>query len=91
MGCLSSTRVAEIQAQIVMLNINLTAINTAINNGSLHIDTYSLDTGEGKQMIKYKSFESLFSARDLIQSQIDRLNRKLRGQGLVNVNVRRLG
>lgn len=89
MGCLSSTRIAEIQAEIDTLKLNLTAINTAITNGSLHIESYTLDTGEARQTIKYKSLNELMSARDLIQSQINRLNGILRGTGLMNYNVRR--
>jgi hypothetical protein len=89
MGCLDSTRVAEIQATITVLTANLTAINAAITSGTLHVKSYTLDTGEARQMTTYRSLEDLFKTRDLIRSQIDTLNRKLRGQGLVNLNVRR--
>ena len=91
MGCLDSTRIAEIQTQLVSLKANLAAIDTAISDGTLHITSYTFDSGEARQRTEYKSLDELFKTRDLIQSQIDRLNRILRGQGVVNLNLRRHG
>lgn len=91
MSCLSTTRRAELEAERDTLIAQLTVLNTAITSAMTtgHIQSYSLDTGEGKQTTKYRSIDEMFKARDLIQSQIDTINRKLRGTGLVNINLRR--
>lgn len=53
------------------------------------IDSYSLDTGEGKQAAKKKSTQSLLEAIDILERQIQQLVNRLRGLGVVKMNVRR--
>ena len=89
MGCLTTTQISEKQAELIILEANLDAINTAITNGSLHIESYTLDTGEARQTVKYKSLTELLTARELTQSQANRLRNILRGTGLMNLNLRR--
>lgn len=89
MGCLSTTQIAEYQAQLTTLTENLTAINAAIFGGTLNVKMYTFDSGEGKQSVTYQKITELFEVRDLIQSQIKRINHILRGTGLVNLNLRR--
>lgn len=89
MGCLTTTQISKKQAELVILEANLDAINTAITNGTLHIESYTLDTGEARQTVKYKSLVELLKARELTQSQVNRLRNILRGTGLMNLNLRR--
>jgi hypothetical protein len=91
MSCLTETRRAQLQAQLDKLNIALDAIDEAIANNSLviHVESASLDTGEGKQAMKYRSMDDLINTREKIQSQVDRLINLLNGTGLVNFNLRR--
>lgn len=91
MSCLSTERRAQYQAQLTALTAYLDALDTAITNGVLHIEAASLDTGEGKQTMKYRSMGSMIKDRELIQSQVDRLINILNGTGLVNANLRRKG
>lgn len=89
MGCLTTTQISKKQAELAILEANLDAINAAITNGILHIESYTLDTGEARQTVKYKSLSELLKSRDLIQSQVNRLRNILRGTGLMNLNLRR--
>lgn len=89
MSCLSSTRITELQAQLVRLDAQYTALSTAITNGTTHVENYTLDTGEARQMVKYRNFKEMYDVQDRLWSEIERINRILRGTGLMNLNVRR--
>jgi hypothetical protein len=89
MGCLTTTQISEKQAELAILESSLDAINTAITSGTLYVESYTLDTGEARQTMKYKSLSELLKARELIQSQVNRLRNILRGTGLMNLNLRR--
>lgn len=91
MTCLSVDRQAQYQAELEQKQTQMTALNTAIASGVLHIEMISFDSGEGKQVTKYRSAKALIEAQELLQSQIDRLINILGGTGLVNLNLRRKG
>ena len=89
MGCLSTTRIQEITDQTNRLIAQYNALQKAISNGTLHVESYTLDTGEARQTMKYKSFKEMFDIQDRLYSQIERNRRILRGTGLMNLNLRR--
>ena len=89
MGCLSTTRITEITDQTNRLIAQYNALQTAITNGTLHVESYTLDTGEARQTMKYKSFKEMFDLQTLLYSQIERNRRILRGTGVMNLNLRR--
>jgi len=90
MGCLSNTRQAEIAAEITTLTTRLTALNTAYTDAIAGgVESYKLDSGEASSSVKYRSLESLQKAIDFTSSRIKHLKAKLRGTGIVNLNLRR--
>ena len=89
MGCLSTTRITEITNQTNRLIAQYNVLQTAITNGTLHVESYTLDTGEARQTMKYKSLKEMFDLQELLYSQIERNRRLLRGTGLMNLNLRR--
>jgi len=90
MGCLSSARVAEIEAEITELTTRLTALNSAYSDAIAGgIESYKLDSAESSSAVKYKSLDSMEKAIDKTSSRIKHLKAKLRGTGLVNLNLRR--
>jgi len=91
MSYLSTTEKAQIAAQIAAKQAQLDAANTAYLAALSHseVETYSFDSGEGKQMTKRRSPEELSREISLIESQINRLTNRLYGRGLINMNLRR--
>ena len=81
MACLSSQERAELEAQIIVLEARVAALNAAFLSGSIEVEMYSLDTNEGKQTTKYRSLSDLQDALDASESRLNSLRRKLRGQG----------
>jgi len=91
MGCLSATRVAEIQAQITKLEARLLKLETAYSEAATAIESYKLDTGQsaGSQSAKRRSLDELQEAIDSIESRLEHLRAKLRGTGIINTVLRR--
>jgi hypothetical protein len=89
MGCLSSTRKAELRAEIAILQAQLDALNAALLSGATDVEMYSLDTNEGKQTVKYRSLSDLIDAIGAIGSRINTLTRKVNGGGLGAMKFRR--
>ncbi len=77
-------RIAKKEAQLALLYIELDA---AIEN--VGIESYSLDTGNGKQATKRRDPQKIQELIDTLERQIDSLYRKLKGTGLVNMNMTR--
>jgi hypothetical protein len=89
MSCLDSDSRAWYEERLTKLQAQLEALDTAIDNGTLHVEMASLDTGEGKQVMKYKKFEDMFDAQKRLESRIRRYFHILKGSGTVNMNLRR--
>jgi hypothetical protein len=49
----------------------------------------SLDTGEGKQVSKYRSLEDMYDQQKRLESRISRIWHILNGTGTANMNLRR--
>lgn len=89
MSCLSTDRRTWYEARLAKLQAQLDALDDAIDDGTLHVETASLDTGEGKQMMKYKSFDDMFTTQKRLETRISRIYHVLNGTGVVNMNLRR--
>lgn len=91
MSCLSSTRRAELIAQLNKKLAQLENLNAAyddmIESGS--IKSYRFDSGEGSQRVEYRSLDDVQKSISHLEAQIERLRTKLRGGGLSNLNLRR--
>ena len=90
MSCLSSTRRAELQAQLTSELARLATLEAAYEQ-SLEggVKSYRFDSGEGSQRTDRQSPKEISDLIDTTQARIDLLRRKLRGQGIVNINLRR--
>jgi dynactin complex subunit len=72
------------EAQLAKLYIQL---DQAIDN--IDIESYSLDTGNGKQATKRRRPAEIQELIDILEREIDALRRKLRGTGIVSLNTSR--
>lgn len=90
MSCYSSTRRAYILALIEQKETQLDKAN-ATYSALLEKDheSYKFDSGEGSQQVKRVKLSDLKEQIDSLESQIDRLYRRLECSGLVNFNLRR--
>lgn len=90
MSCLSSARRASITARLVIKNGQLTAAYGLLDQ--LLADPnqmYRLDTGEGMQQASHKKLNDVEKMISTLESEINRLETKLAGKGIVNMNLRR--
>lgn len=91
MGCLTSTQVAAIQAEITTLNTQIAAFEAAYlaAAGNSEIEEYRFNSGEGNQMAKRRSPKQLREEINALKATKSRLQRKLNGTDNVNMNLRR--
>jgi len=89
MSCLTSTQKAWYQERITALQAQLDAIDDAIINNTLHVEMASLDTGEGKQVMKYRSMEAMEKVQKRLEARILRYQHILNGTGIANMTLRR--
>ena len=90
MSNLTATRKAEITARINTKKGQLAkaeaAFDAVLNEP---IESYNFNSGEGSQAAKNRKLSDLQDTIDRLENQIDCLERKLRGGGVVNITVRR--
>jgi hypothetical protein len=93
MSYLSSAIRTRIEQQIATKTAQLDAANTAYTAAlaNSEIQTFTLDTGEGKQSSTRRNPKQLLEVIRLLESDLDRLYRRLNGGGIVNMNLRRRG
>jgi len=90
MACLGTTTRNKIKAKIARLKSQLESLENTLDEAfEKGIESYSFDSGEGKQSTKYRSLEDLQKSRDKIEAELDYLYRRLNGGNIVNMNLRR--
>lgn len=91
MGCLTSTQVAAIQAEIITLDTQIAAFETAylVAAGNSEIKEYRFNSGEGNQMAERRSPKQIREEIEALKATRSRLQRKLNGTDNVNMNLRR--
>jgi Skp family chaperone for outer membrane proteins len=95
MSCVDSASRTEIEAKIVTLQTQLTAVNAQMDllleAKTKGVESYRFDSNEGSQQAKRRKLEELTELISWIEARIDWYRRKLQcGGGLVAVNVRRI-
>lgn len=90
MSCLTAERRTELEERLQKKQALLETMYTALDNFD-GVREYRFDSGEGMQQTKYYSLADIQNKIDIIESQIDRINRILNGTGLNNINLRRKG
>lgn len=88
MSCLTVERRTELEERLQKKQTLLTSLYAAMENFD-GVREYKFDSGEGMQQTKYYSIQDIQKNIDLIESQIDRIQKILNGTGLNNVNLRR--
>jgi hypothetical protein len=93
MGCLSSSQVAAIKAEIVKLTALIDACYASLLTGieNAEVEEYRFDSGEGSQRTKRRSPQEISDLCDDLSAKRDRLARKLAGTSNVTLNWRRRG
>ena len=91
MSCLSSARIAEIQAQIDVLNTQISAMNAALpaEIPVAGIIEYRFQSADGSQRVERRSVNDLFDTITTMEARRDRLQRQLNGTGIVAMTTRR--
>lgn len=91
MSCLPSWRRAQLQADLDRIDAQLVKLYASYNSSldNAEVESYRFDSGEGQQQAKRRSPLELQKLIDELESKRERIQRKLLGQGLVNMSLRR--
>ena len=91
MSYLNSSDRTRILSQIATKEAQLTAANTALTEAlGTDVQSYSFDSGEGKQSTTRRKLKELQDAVRGLEAELDRLYRRINGSGLVTMNLRRV-
>ncbi len=91
MGCLTTTQVSVIKAEIAVINTQIAAFETAYlaSAGNSEIEEYRFNSGEGNQTAIRRSPSEIRVEIEALKSRRLRLQRQLDGTSNVNLNLRR--
>ena len=90
MTCLTPERKAQLKARLTKKIAQLAAANLLYDELLTDpTESYRFDSGEGSQQAKRKKLSTVQDQISILESEIDRLQTKLSGKGIVNMNLRR--
>lgn len=91
MSCITSTQRAIIQARLDKKEAQLSALNDAYDESieNFGIKSFKFDSGEGSQSTTFRGPEEISREINRLETEINRLRRRLSGTGIVNLNLRR--
>lgn len=89
MSC-TSDRIAELEAELVLIVAQLAAVNAKLLEATTTALDYSFDSGEGRQRTKNYKLEDLTKLLDYLTTRKRNIQRTLCGYpGISNMNLRR--
>ena len=89
MVCISTTELARINARITTYETLLTAADAAVLAAQTDVESYRFDSGEATQQTKRRKLKDLLNNVESIEAILRRLNQRLNGTGVINLNLRR--
>lgn len=90
MSCYSSSRIAQLKTRLTRKSTQLDLANSLYDELlSDSTQSYRIDSGEGSQQEVTKKLNEVQDQISTLESEIDRLQAKLSGKGIVNMNMRR--
>lgn len=91
MSYIDPTTLARIKSQITTKEAQLTAANNALISAleNSEVQTYQLDTGEGKQTVTRRKPKDISSEITRLESELRRLYNQASGTGIVSLGFRR--
>ena len=90
MSCLSSARITQLKARLTKKIAQLDSANLLYDELLTDsTESYRFDSGEGSQQAKSRKLSDVQDQISTLESEIDRLQAKLAGKGIVNMNMRR--
>lgn len=89
MAYLVTSLITQINERITKKQTQLAAADLALDAAITEIESYKFDSGEGNHSTKYRKIEELQKLINQLEKQIESLQRRLAGTGIVNINLRR--
>jgi len=90
MSYLSASEIARIEALITTKEAQLALANETYNKLLANdIEEYRFDSNEGSQRAKRLDITKMKAQIDSLEAEIERLNRRLKAGGIVNIVMRR--
>ncbi len=84
-----STRKARLQAQLVKVQAQLSALYDSMAENAAQNKSYKFDSGEGSQSITRRDLKEILDAIARLEATESHIINELNNMGLVNINVRR--
>lgn len=90
MPCLSRSRRTTLQMRLAKREASLVIVETTYDELlASGVEEYKFDSTEGRQETRRRKLDDVRKQIDALTAEIDSITRKLAGNGLVNLNLRR--
>jgi hypothetical protein len=91
MACLSAARRTQLLARLEKVQEQLEKLYTAYDSAIEHseVQKYNFNSTEGQQSTERRNPKDILKMIDMLEAKEDRIQRKLLGRGLANLNLRR--
>lgn len=90
MVCINSTTRTRLLARLAKREASLVIVEVTYDEAlAVNLEMYRFDSTEGEQTSRRRKLKDIKDQVDSLQAEIDNIRRRLGGQGIVNMNLRR--
>ena len=90
MACINSTTRTRLLARLAKREASLVIVEVTYDEAlAVNLEMYRFDSTEGEQTSRRRKLKDIKDQVDSLQAEIDNIRRRLGGQGIVNMNLRR--
>ena len=85
---MATNYITDLKTKLAKKEAQLLALETAFTAGSIEVESFAFDSGEGSQKTKFRSLKEMGEMIDILEKQISSIKRKISCNGVMSFGLK---